>query len=66
MIAVFPGQGSQSIGMGKDLYQNFKLAKDIFEESSDALHFDLKKLCFEGPQSDLTLTQKCATRVAHH
>lgn len=54
---VFPGQGSQHIGMGKFLYDNFPEAKLCFEEASDALSQDFKKLCFEGSESDLTLTE---------
>ena len=53
---VFPGQGSQSVGMGKDLYDNFKVVKDIFEEASDAIHVDLKKICFDGPKEELEQT----------
>lgn len=56
-VALFPGQGSQHVGMGKDLVQNFRLAAEIFEEASDAVSVDLKKLCFDGPESDLTLTE---------
>jgi [acyl-carrier-protein] S-malonyltransferase len=55
--ALFPGQGSQAVGMGKFLYENFAAAKLAFEEASDALGQDLKKLCFEGPESDLALTE---------
>ncbi|MEK6577897.1 MAG: ACP S-malonyltransferase [Bdellovibrionota bacterium] len=57
ILAMFSGQGSQQVGMGKDLCSNFKMARDIFEEASDAIGLNLKKLCFEGPESDLTLTQ---------
>jgi len=57
MIALFPGQGAQHVGMGKSLYENFSTAKEAFEEASDAIHQDLKKLCFEGPESNLTLTE---------
>jgi [acyl-carrier-protein] S-malonyltransferase len=57
MIAfVFPGQGSQHAGMGKDLVDNFKVAKEVFEEANDALGFDLASLCFNGPEEDLKLT----------
>lgn len=56
-FAVFPGQGSQHVGMGKDLYENFPFVRELFEEASDATRVNLKKLCFEGPESDLTLTE---------
>lgn len=57
MIALFPGQGSQHVGMGKSLFENFKLAQEIFEEASDATHVNLKRICFDGPESELTLTE---------
>lgn len=56
-IAFFPGQGSQHVGMAKDLYDNFKIVRELFEEASDATSLSLKKLCFEGPESDLQLTE---------
>jgi [acyl-carrier-protein] S-malonyltransferase len=55
--SLFPGQGSQHPGMGKFLRDEFSVAKQTFEEASDALHLDLKKLCFEGSESDLALTE---------
>ena len=55
--ALFPGQGSQSIGMGKFLFDNFTQARLRFEETSDLFHVDFKKLCFEGPEADLALTE---------
>lgn len=55
--ALFPGQGSQHPGMGKFLYQEFPLAKRLFEEGSDSIHVDLKKLCFDGSETDLALTE---------
>jgi [acyl-carrier-protein] S-malonyltransferase len=53
---VFPGQGSQYPGMGKDLSENFNVAKLVFEEANDALGFDLRALCFTGTEEDLKLT----------
>ncbi|OQY25263.1 MAG: [acyl-carrier-protein] S-malonyltransferase [Desulfobacteraceae bacterium 4572_35.2] len=53
---VFPGQGAQHAGMGKELAQNFSVARHIFEEANDTLGFDLAKMCFEGPDQDLKLT----------
>lgn len=54
---VFPGQGSQYIGMGKEIADNFKIAKTTFEEASDCLHLDMEKLCFEGPDEELIKTE---------
>ena len=57
MIAyLFPGQGSQHAGMGKELSDNFAVARQVFEEANDALGFDLAALCFNGPEDDLKLT----------
>lgn len=53
---VFPGQGSQFVGMGKELADNFKTAKEVFQEVNDALSQDLFKLMVEGPDTELTLT----------
>src|ERR1051325_8814361 len=57
MAFVFPGQGSQSPGMGKDLAENFPVARQVFEEADDALGFAISRLCFEGPAEDLQLTE---------
>ena len=54
---IFPGQGSQYPGMGKNLVENFPLAARIFEELDDALHFSVSRLCFEGSPEDLQLTE---------
>ncbi len=55
--ALFPGQGSQYSGMGKFLVDHFKVAKDLFEEASDTLSQNFKRLCFDGSESDLALTE---------
>jgi len=53
---VFPGQGAQWVGMGRDLYQNFDSAKAVFDQADEALGFHLSKLCFEGPEDVLLQT----------
>ena len=52
----FPGQGSQAVGMGRAFHEASPAARAVFEEASDALGFDVAKLCFEGPESELQLT----------
>jgi [acyl-carrier-protein] S-malonyltransferase len=54
---LFPGQGSQRVGMGRDLAIEFEVAKRTYEEADDVLGFALSKLCFEGPEDELTLTR---------
>jgi [acyl-carrier-protein] S-malonyltransferase len=60
---VFPGQGSQNVGMGKDLYDNFKEAKEIYEKACDILDLDIIKLCFEGPLEELTKTENAQPAI---
>lgn len=53
---IFPGQGSQSVGMGKDLYDNFEAAKNVFDKADSVLGKSISKICFEGPEEDLKQT----------
>lgn len=53
---IFPGQGAQKIGMGKDFYDNFDIAKKLFNEADEALGYSIKNMCFEGSEEDLKLT----------
>ena len=54
---LFPGQGSQTVGMGKDLAQKYPIARQTFEEADEALGYKLSQLCFEGPEDQLRLTE---------
>ena len=53
---IFPGQGAQKVGMGKDFYDNFDVARKLFDEADDALGYSIKRMCFEGSEDDLKLT----------
>ena len=53
---IFPGQGAQTVGMGKNLCDNFKEAREVFAEADEALNFKLSSLCFDGPETELNLT----------
>jgi [acyl-carrier-protein] S-malonyltransferase len=55
-MLIFPGQGSQYVGMGKQVYDNFQTAKDVFHEVDEALNFNLSKIIFEGPEDSLKIT----------
>ncbi len=53
---IFPGQGSQYVGMGKELRDNFQAAREVFEEANDSFHYNISTLCSDGPESELKLT----------
>ena len=53
---IFPGQGSQIVGMGKEFYDKFDLVKNLFKEADETLNFPLSKLILEGPKEELDLT----------
>lgn len=57
LVFLFPGQNSQSVGMGRELYENFPVARRTFEEADEALGFAVSKLCFDGPEDQLKLTE---------
>lgn len=54
---LFPGQGAQVVGMGKELAENIKESREVFEEADNALGFSISKLCFEGPEGELNKTE---------
>src|SRR3989440_6259191 len=54
---LFPGQGSQAVGMGKELAEKYPIARQTFEEADEALGYKLSQLCFEGPEEKLRMTE---------
>ena len=54
---LFPGQGSQSVGMGSEFYKNFDIVKKIFKEADEKLGFKISKIILDGPDTDLKLTK---------
>src|ERR1700748_819972 len=60
---IFPGQGSQAVGMGKALAEGFAPAREVFQEIDDALSQKLSKLMWEGPESDLVLTENAQPAI---
>src|ERR1700756_1744811 len=60
---LFPGQGSQAVGMGKELAANYSVAKQTFAEADEALGYKISQLCFEGPEDKLKLTEITQTAI---
>lgn len=60
---LFPGQGAQTVGMGRDLYEAFPAARRIFDLAEEALEMPLKRLCFEGPDEELSRTDVCQPAI---
>ena len=60
---VFPGQAAQKVGMGRDLHEAVPEARAVFEEANEALGFDVARLCFEGPQDELTATENAQPAI---
>jgi len=63
---IFPGQGSQYVGMGKELYEAFPESREVFDKAGEILKFDLIKLCFEGPKDELTNTANSQVAIMVH
>ena len=59
IVFTFPGQGAQSVGMGKAFYDASREARDIYQRANQYLGYDLAALCFEGPPEELTRTDRC-------
>ena len=65
-VLMFSGQGAQSVGMAKTLYENFESVRELFDRADETLGFKLSKICFEGPSSELTKTNVCQPALFLH
>ncbi|MGB9813450.1 MAG: ACP S-malonyltransferase [Thermovenabulum sp.] len=63
---LFPGQGSQYVGMGKDLYSKFKIAEELFKRADEVLGFPISRICFEGPEEKLRETENTQPAILIH
>ena len=63
---VFPGQGSQFVGMGKDFYDHYSEARNLFEEANEILQYDISRICFNGPEDTLRLTENTQPALLIH
>ncbi len=63
---IFPGQASQYVGMGKDIYENYEQARKVFDASNDIMRMDLKSICFEGPEETLKQTHYTQPAIFVH
>lgn len=59
---LFPGQGAQYVGMGKDIYEKYEVARKVYDRASQISGIDVKKICFEGPEEELLKTKN--TQIA--
>src|SRR5712691_5500079 len=66
IVCVFPGRGAQAVGMGKDLWEADDAVKALYQEANDVLGYDLQRLCFEGPEDELRLTQHAQPAILVH
>jgi len=66
IMFVFPGQGSQYVGMGSDLIRDFPLARQLYQQANDIVGYDLLKLCLEGPEEELKLTRHTQPALLTH